>query len=209
MQNDIVQNTVQHWVRLSISCRKRSENLCLLGDSSDKQPTMLCGSREPGVRWVSLNHAFPPSGCSASDPPALCHVRFSPLPEHSRRLPEPRTCSPGWDPRVGTQPSRVAAHLLLSDVQLQLDMELPSTAACLFSNPSFQAPVLNRAPVLQCATGTTLCRSSVPLLSHSFLSGRSRPSASPGHTPLSFEVLPHIAAPLRCLSCLRPQVLVL
>lgn len=143
--------------------------LCLLGDSSDKQPTMLCGSREPEVRWVSLNHAFLPSGRSAPDPPALCHVRFSPLPEPSRWLPEPRTCSPGWDPRVGTQPSRVAAHLLLSDVQLQLDTELPSTAACLFSNPSFQAPVLNRAPVLQCATDTTLCRSSVPLLSHSFL----------------------------------------
>lgn len=171
---------------------------------------MLCGSREPEVRWVSLNHALPPRGRSASDPLALSHVRFSSLLKPRRWLPEPVTCSPGWDPQVGTQPSRVAAHLLLSDVQLQLDMEVPSTATCLLSNPSFQAPVLNCAPdALVCFRYHSVSLLSAFAQSFIPLSGRPRLSASPGHIPLSFEVLPHIATPLRCLSCLCPQLLIL
>lgn len=97
-----------------------------------------------------------------------------------------------------------AAHLLLDDVQLQLDTELSAAGCPLLSSPIFLAPVLHFAH-----DALVFCRhSSGPWPGGSSSAWKAQPSASPGQVPLSFEVLPHVAAaPPGCLCCLCPQVL--
>lgn len=102
------------------------------------------------------------------------------------------------------QPLRVAVHLLLDDVQLQLDPELPP------AGPPISSPVPSSMHlfVLHFAHDALVfrrhhaCHSSVPLLSRSSSVWKANPSASPEQSPLSFEVLPS-----GCLCCLCPQVL--